>query len=200
MYGTTGASTYEETHANVNSSTIKTKVDTWYEENILGTEYEQYISDTLFCNDRSFGAETNEGTGVGKSVTYYRGYNVDNQSPPQLVCSNNQDKFTVNRGTQVNGALTYPIGLLTTDEAVLAGGYSTSNYNYYLYTGNWYWTMSPSFFYGSTAYVRSVDYIGNLYTDAVNRPSGVRPVINLKPNSLKLGEGTALNPYLVEPN
>ena len=34
MYGQTGASTYEETHANINDSTIKEVVDNWYKVNI----------------------------------------------------------------------------------------------------------------------------------------------------------------------
>ena len=39
MYGTIGASTYEETHANTNDSTIKIKVDEWYEAHLKDTEY-----------------------------------------------------------------------------------------------------------------------------------------------------------------
>ena len=65
--------TYDETHANINNSTIKTKVDTWYEENIKDTEYEQYISDTLFCNDRSISEYTPSSSytnlGYGKEAT-----------------------------------------------------------------------------------------------------------------------------------
>ena len=30
MYGTPGSSTYEQTHANINDSTIKTYIDNWY--------------------------------------------------------------------------------------------------------------------------------------------------------------------------
>lgn len=54
MYGKVGVSTYAETHANTNNSTIKTYIDTWYENNIKGTTNEQYIADIIFCNDRSF--------------------------------------------------------------------------------------------------------------------------------------------------
>ena len=52
MYGTASSSTYNETHANMNNSKIKTTVDEWYESHIKDTDYEGYISDTLFCNDR----------------------------------------------------------------------------------------------------------------------------------------------------
>ena len=45
MYGTPGSSTYEETHANINDSTIKKYVDSWYENNLKGTNFENYIVD-----------------------------------------------------------------------------------------------------------------------------------------------------------
>ena len=48
MYGTPGSSTYAETHANINDSTIKEYLDSWYENNIKSTEYEQYLVDNLF--------------------------------------------------------------------------------------------------------------------------------------------------------
>ena len=110
-----------------------------------------------------------------------------------------KDRFTVNDETIGNRDLTYPIGLLTTDEAVLAGGFSTSNFDYYLYTGNDYWTMSPYHFNGYYASVLLVLSNGNPFgSSGVFNSNGVRPVINLKPNSLKLGDGTATNPYRIE--
>ena len=198
MYGTTGASTYNETHANINDSAIKTVVDNWYKTNIEDAGYASYINDTLFCNDRSFGTETNTGTGAGTSTTYYRGYEVGYESLPQLRCSNDNDKFTVDDEVTGNGDLTYPVGLLTTDEAYLAGGYNESNSGYYLYTGNYYWTMSPYYFNGSNANVRGVNSAGNVdVSNSVNILYWVRPVLNLKSGSLKSGSGTALDPYLV---
>ena len=193
--------TYDETHANINDSTIKTRIDTWYEENILGTEYEQYISDTLFCNDRSFG-KSNSGTGTGDSYTLYRTASTGTGGV-NLKCAQQNDRFTVNDEVIGNGSLMYPVGLLTADEAILAGGYSGNNYNYYLCTRNSYWTMSPCSFDDSRASVRNVDtggYVSSYYNSKVDISNGVRPVINLKPNSLKLGDGTALNPYTVEEN
>ena len=186
--------TYDETHANINNSTIKTRVDTWYEENILNTEYEQYVSDTLFCNDRSFNS-SNSGTGIGDSYTQYR---WDSSSDGiRLTCTQQNDRFTVNDEVIGNGALTYPVGLLTTDEGYLAGGYSSSNSGYYLYTGNWYWTMSPYAFSGSRASVRYVFSTGHVLISSVNNSRGVRPVLNLKSGSLTSGQGTVSDPYLV---
>ena len=197
MYGATGASTYEETHANINNSTIKTRVDEWYEENIAShSEYAQYISDTLFCNDRSF-ASSNTGTGAGTSVTDYR---WDSNSIKTLKCSQQNDRFTVDDEVVGNGDLTYPIGLLTTDEGYLAGG-SRDNSGYYLYTGNYYWTMSPSDSLGSRAGVHGVNASGNVNNDVIVDSSiGVRPVLNLKSGSLTQGSGTVLDPYLLSGN
>ena len=107
MYGTTGASTYEETHANINDSTIKTRVDKWYEENILDTEYEQYISDTLFCNDRSLSS----GTGIGQTVSYYN-YADTGTGGVNLKCAQQNDRFTVSDEVLGNGSLTYPVLLI----------------------------------------------------------------------------------------
>ena len=191
----TGANTYDETHANINNSSIKTRVDTWYEENIANhPEYTQYISDTLFCNDRSF-ASNNSGTGAGTSTTYYRWY-YSSSNGIRLTCTQQNDRFTVDDEMVGNGDLTYPVGLLTTDEAYLAGGKS-SNSRYYLYTGNYYWTMSPGYFNGSLARVRAVNSGGALSTPQVDSLAGVRPVLNLKPNSLTFGDGSASNPFLV---
>ena len=90
------------------------------------------------------------------------------------------------------------VGLLTTDEAVLAGGYNTTIHGYYLYTGNYYWTMSPLVFSFGYASVRSVDYDGDAnYFGNVGYSRGVRPVLNLKSGSLKSGLGTANDPYQV---
>ena len=198
MYGATGASTYEETHANINNSTIKGVVDEWYRVNIAENEehpeYAQYISDTLFCNDRSF-APDNTGTGAGTSQTYYRWYS---NSIKTLKCSQQNDRFTVDDEVVGNGDLTYPIGLLTIDEVYLAGGSGLSNSGYYLYTGNLYWAMSPRSFDGSNAFVRGVNSSGNAFNNSiVFRSYGVRPVLNLKSGSLTQGSGTVLDPYRV---
>ena len=68
MYGTTGASSYEETHANPNDSTIKGVIDSWYEENM--TEYTNQLENTVWCNERSI-SPTSNGTGKETSQTEY---------------------------------------------------------------------------------------------------------------------------------
>ena len=202
MYGATGASTYTETHVNTNNSTIKTYLDTWYENNIKGTTNEQYIADNLFCNDRSF-ASNNSGTGTGISHTYYRWSNFadnSNNNKMMLTCPQKNDAFTVNDTSKGNGALTYGIGLVTTDEVVLAGGYSDDNYDYYLYNGKEYWTMSPhtgshgtgEHIVCSSGDAKCANYVINSY--------GARPVFNLKAEVLTYGDGTMNNPYRLTEN
>ena len=205
MYGQTGASTYADAHANTNNSTIKTYIDDWYKTNIVGTTNEQYLADNVFCNDRSISSgkpnSDYNNLGYGTNATAYRwrygpwdsnGYN----SSMRLICPQKNDAFTISDTTNGNGALTYPVGLLSTDEIVLAGGWNTSNSGYYLYSGQYWWASSPHFFDGGFAGVRNVDShgIANHY-DGVFSSAGVRPVFNLKAEVLTYGDGTMNNPY-----
>ena len=205
MYGQTGASTYADAHANTNDSTIKAYIDNWYKTNIVGTANEQYLADNVFCNDRSISSNKPSSSynnlGYGTNVTAYRwyygpwssgGYN----SNMRLTCPQKNDAFTVSDTTNGNGALTYPVGLLSTDEIVLAGGWSASNSGYYLYSGQYWWASSPFDFNGNYARVRSIGSSGYAnYSDYVNNNNGVRPVLNLKAEAIKYGDGTASNPY-----
>jgi len=202
--------TYEETHKNERDSTIKQVVDNWYKDHFLGKDYEQYISDTLFCNDRSISPYRPDSsylnTGIGEDATLYRwmydpldyimDYTIKNN--PTLNCKQQNDRFTRTDTTVGNGALNYPIGLISNDEIVLAGGYSYDTSNYYLYTGNYCWTMSPSYYRGDFPYVRQMfpeGFTGSNYY--VLDSYGVRPVINLKAGSLKVGTGVWNDPYMV---
>ena len=205
MYGQTGASTYATAHANTNNSTIKAYIDNWYKTNIVGTANEQYLADNIFCNDRSISSnkpDSYNNLGYGTNVTAYRwyygpwssgGYN----SNMRLTCPQKNDAFTVSDTTNGNGALTYPVGLLSTDEIVLAGGWNASNSGYYLYSGQYWWASSPNYF-DSNAYVRYVSSDGNANTNYyVVDINGVRPVFNLKAEVLAQGSGTATDPYRI---
>ena len=115
-----------------------------------------------------------------------------------LTCPQKNDSFTVSDTTNGNGALTYSVGLLSTDEIVLAGGWNASNSGYYLYSGQYWWASSPGGFGGSGAIVRSV-YSSGSANDAylVADSRGVRPVFNLKAEVLVQGSGTATDPYRI---
>ena len=199
MYGTPGSSTYEETHANINDSTIKKYVDNWYKINLKDSGYEYYLTDNTFCNDRSVMRYSDKSDysnlGYGKEKTTYT-HHGGNQN--KLTCSSKNDSFSTNSTNKSNGNLLYKIGLLTVDEVNLAGGYH-DNINYYLYTGTRYFTMTPCDNVGAATYIRFVMETGKAYaSDLTNNKNGVKPVINLKANSLKFGDGTINNPYTVE--
>ena len=116
----------------------------------------------------------------------------------RLTCPQKNDAFTVSDTTNGNGALTYPVGLLSTDEIVLAGGWNEENSGYYLYSGQVWWASSPNNFYGSNADVRFVSSSGNAgYSSYVGNLYGVRPVFNLKAEVLAQGSGTATDPYRI---
>lgn len=194
MYGTKGASTYEDTHSNTTNSTIKTKLDLWYDTNIVNTGNEKYIADAIYCNDRS----VSSGTGIGTTATTYAAQTRGDNGTPTLKCPNNNDKFT-NSTAIGNGKLTKMIGLITSDEVIYAGGKSgTYNQEYYLYSGAWYWTMAPYSFASGRASVRNVDYYGLLSDSYVRNTGGaVRPVVSLKSDAISGGSGTAASPFLV---
>ena len=214
MYGTPSSSTYEETHANINDSTIKKYVDKWYENNIKDARYEQYLSDNLFCNDKSVSnyRETYKNLGYGTENTYYRwaygpwGNSKYENKYVKLVCNNIHDSFSLPNYDYGNEALTYPIALLSFDEATLAGGWNVANINYYLSNNaKQWWLMSAVDYYGgASATVGGVSSNGTLGTqdfvvgNRVNKIDGVKPVINLKQGSLKSGDGTITNAYLVD--
>jgi len=126
--------------------------------------------------------------------------------------SNIDSNTTTSKGVLVNNDLTYPIGLLSADELVMAGAFkSDNNTSYYLYVANeseipelnsW-WTMSPYNFSGSYARVfNSTATSYSLYYGFVYNTYGVRPVINLKSDVLidENGDGTQSNPYVILAN
>ena len=201
MYGNTGANSYALAHANTNSSTIKTTLDSWYQTNL--SDSAQYIADSTFCADR----QLMSGNGYGTSASYYGAgnrfvTNVNNQSPT-YKCARTEDTFTVNN-TRGNEALTYPIGLLTADEANYAGMRyntgNTTNRNTYLYTGNNWWLMSPSNYGNNAANMLIVYQTGSMRTRSVSSTNAtyIRPVINLDSNVLyESGSGTYTNPYVI---
>ena len=193
MFGTKGATTYANTHSNTTNSTIKTKLDSWYDTNIVNTGNEKYIADAIYCNDRS----VSSGTGIGTTTTSYAAQTRINNGTPTLKCANNSDKFT--KSTTIgNGKLTKMIGLITSDEVMYAGGTVSTNKEYYLYSGSDYWTMTPYSYASGYAVVDRVRNHGFLSFYSVDSTRGaVRPVVSLKSDAISGGSGTAASPFLV---
>ena len=209
MYGTPASSTYEATHANINDSTIKTANDAWYKTNIQDKGYGDYVADAIYCSDRQVAIAdywNYIGNGTGTQTTAYSIFNrviydseIDYWSSvsPTLKCAQANDRFTTSTSLG-NGDLTYPVGLLTIDEANMAGGDIVNmslNNSYYLYTGDRYWLFSPYYFNSDSAFVWNVGAGGGLDAVYVNRSVGLRPVISLKSNIGFSGNGTMNNPF-----
>ena len=183
----------------VYNSTIKQAIDKWYAGTTLKDN--DLIADQIFCNDRSASSnQTAAWTSTG--VDYYYGANgrLNRNKSPQLTCPTASDKFTVNTSNG-NGALTYPVGLITADEVAMAGGKSGSgNTTYYLYTNQYYWTGSPDYFNRdhSSAYGFFVTDLGGLADlFSVYYEFGARPVVSLSSKAKLSGSGTYSNPYTV---
>ncbi len=207
--GSTKSSSYNQAHSNTYDSTIKDVLDNWYKTNILDKNYDKYVSkEAGFCNDRKVvSGYSGYGTlGYGTNATVYaptsRFLNTSwsswlSSQTPTLKCSQSNDLFTISGSSKGNHALEYPIGLITIDEVVVAGGFGGStNQSYYLYTGQYYWTMSPSYAdsYGN-AYVFFVWSNGTINYYGVANTRGVRPVINLDPSVTLTGSGTVGDPF-----
>ena len=198
MFGTDN-STIETILKNENDSNIKKYIDNWYEANIK--DYNCYLADSYFCVDR----QLNKGDGLSTdSDSFYQAaYRIDNYEPT-LICGSKNDLFTTNSSNKGNKALKYPIGLLTADEAQLAGLGKTANNKTWIYYKDTFWTMTPSLYtalWGSSE-VYTVGETGLIvaYGDT-SRGYDVRPVINLK-SDVKItgGTGTANDPFVVDTN
>ncbi|MBO4601508.1 MAG: type II secretion system protein [Bacilli bacterium] len=211
-------------HSNVSDSALKREVDIWYENNILNkndgkstpSSLESYLADEIYCNDRTNNSTSFPFSGSnygGMSAYVYSAYSkFVNASTviPDVKCNKNiNDRLSLSSGSSNvspngygNGALKYPVGVISLDDVALAGGkYNTDNSNYYLYTGKMYWTMTPWTF-GSTsliAYTGIVAANGRLLYTYGGNTAGVRPVINLSKDVLyDSGLGTEANPYKVK--
>ncbi len=198
----------DEMFTNTTNSPAKTDIDRWYNNNL--SSHTNYIEDTVYCNDRSISALNGwdpNGGDTSEFLTFnsYTRTSVDFE--PNHSCSRIQDRFTVSDSIG-NGKLTYPIGLITIDEAMYAGGRkSTSNNTYYLYNGRDFFTISPSRFItytttvalgGSYAQQNYIYNDGYLNESSTNDSRDIRPVISTKSTDEVLsGDGTSTNPYVI---
>ena len=221
MYGNQNKNSYKETHTNEYDSTVKIAVDNWYKENL--EKYSAMIDkDSGFCNDRSLNTTSevwvsnsvwsDSRLGYGKNATAYgpmgrtflNGSYRTIQSPTLMCKQKEQDLFTLKDAKNTSGELignhklTYPIGLITSDEIIYAGGNQGYNKNtsYYIYTGQQFWTMSPFSYSQGSAMLFFADNSYNL--NGTSGSQGVRPVINLASTVKLSGIGTVSDPFVVE--
>ena len=194
-------------NANIKSSNIKDKLEAWYNTTFTSLSNNNipvtnYVVDNVWCNDRS---TSDSGTSPSLVTVYNTKIRADNNDntisdQPNLLCTNASDRFSysVNNG---NGKLLYPVGLITLDEVILAGGeYTKSNGNYYLNSASNYWTMSPGI-YNTTSFASNfvVGSNGSVNAISVNETANIRPVINLSKNTMITGgNGEIGNPFIIK--
>ena len=199
MYGNTLNVSYENTTANEVDSTIKTELDNWYKEKIVGTNYENNIASASFCNDRRI----YNGDGFSNNtITNYMPYKrVYESKTPDLKCMESNNMFTTSISNKGNKALTYPVGLITADELMLSGyadGFiNRASYTYCSYS---YWTMTPRSFNTNNQdmHVFALSGGGYILGTLANASIAIRPVINILGDSkISGGIGTKDNPYQI---
>ena len=197
---------------NTTDSTIKTFIDSWYQNNL--TNYTKYLSTSaVYCNDR------NEGTGQTYNYVssptsdfnfapYYR-MDWDTKGAkanPSYNCTDIRDAFSVDN---TSAKLTYPISLMTADEIAYAGGVARKEMNtpYAWFISNsagtqlsnYWWSLSSIYWSHSYASVWIWDSVdAYLFYNPVSNTNTVRPVLSLKScTQYNTGDGSATNPYTI---
>ena len=235
IYKMTGNGTAETKAKTINQnyklnntdSKAKDEIEKWFKTNLTNEEdeskinYQEYLEDTIFCNDRSFKTITgntsnptytesgwNPNGGDQSKLLYFGTFNryrnnyYSTSNKPVLSCENVTDQFSK---SNPEATLKYSVGLLTADEIILGGlggngaGLPSGNY---LRAGNIYWSLSPSDFLNGSGLAREfyVNANGTLYDSSVAITVGLRPVVSLKLGTEfeSGGEGTSLKPYVVK--
>ena len=201
-----------------NESESKKMLENWYESSLL--KYQKYIdTNAVYCSDLEYKVFNIEQVKTYNSYIRISGISSFNDDwtgiysdtiSPSFNCNSVESMYTYKKSGSGNKLLNYPIGLITGDELVFAGGKfgGENSLNYFnqnannefslgYYNSQWY-TMSPSVSYSSegNAYVLNVHINGSLYNQPVESSSLIRPVISVKgDNVYKSGNGSPESPY-----
>ena len=172
-------------------SIIKEYIDNWYRNTILNKSFESKLDRAAtYCSDR-------RRTRPNPENYFFMAVARIEDNNPSMDCSIN-DSYGDTGG---NRALRFPVALLSADELKLAGlvNARTPNYNYYLYSGERYWLMSPSAWgiHGGALMI-IVQSSGSTAGERVIIPFGVRPALTiLNSTPLLSGDGSQNNPYVI---
>ena len=172
------------------NSEAKTTLDGWYTTNITNAGYGDYVATgNYFCEAAKIKYSSSYTSGDATMLVYNDGY------VPNFLCQidGNNKQYTNSN-----------IGLINYDEVLFAGGYyGIDNKSYYLYKGlnadnnyHW-WTMSTAGIGGNDVYVWRVISDGYLLNRYANNLDVLRPVINLKANTILVGSGTTTDKYKI---
>ena len=186
---------YEMLSVNTTNSIIKDNIDLWY-QNILLTDYDAYIDDTIYCNNRKIreasgvkqfgGWNPNGGTTDSNYNLQFNEYHITND----LSCPNVTDRFSI---SNTNARLTYKVGLMTSPEMFLL------NHNNARVSAQYYWLASPLNFNNGSAVSHYMHATGSIGNELVDNTFGVRPSVSLTTGTEYVsGDGSMTNPYVVE--
>lgn len=207
---------YSVYFSNVKESVALKNLNTWYKAKL--TAYTDKLADVIWCNDKSISGTTSTGYTFGIAGRKSNG-------SVSLICPNDYNggklsKYTVSDTNNGNGDLTYPIGLLTADEIIYAGGVAASNNTLstqYLYTNTgkadilltpYQYDTNDDMDEGNITYhVAAIN--GNImyplvpdtamvYMVFLGVDTYLRPSIALKGNVGVSGSGSASDPFVVK--
>ncbi|MBR1385400.1 MAG: BspA family leucine-rich repeat surface protein [Bacilli bacterium] len=170
-------------------STIKGKIDEWYQDKILAG-YNTYIDDTIYCNNRTVTTIGENWNPNGGSTTNSNNLIFkENTSTSDLSCTNITDKFSVSNN---NAKLTYKAGLISAPEMNLL------NNNNVRKNTNTYYTISPNY-NGSLPFLNTILSGGSISKSDITTNNSIRPVISLIEGIEYIsGDGSMTNPYVVD--
>ena len=160
------------------TSTAYQNLTNWYTTYL--TEFDESISSTYYCFDNSVSTNTGE-------ISYLSNTRLFTDYLPSNVCG----------GLNISSK----IGLLTADEAVMAGASAGENTSYYLYIDGLqapWWTMTPNKRENNVMSYMALSTNGSLVRD-VDETSSIflRPVITLSRKTQVTGAGTIEDPYKI---
>ena len=191
LYNSSSISTITDAINNMKyeNSTIKTNLDTWYQDNLK--DYDSIIVNSKFCENFDYEEVKDESDNI-TSYSFVPYLNATNTYKPTLTC--NTENIISNK-----------IGLMSTEEFMLAGGaYSQETMYFYLYnsaiTNGWY-TLSPVSYDNTNkiAKIFTIDKNGSLsVTDGLTNELAIRPIITINGNIEMIGDGTKDNPYEIK--
>ena len=173
------------TYMYYSNSNAKAVLENWYQTNIgIKTALTSKIITGSYCE---------------QAKTKY-GDNAISESATMTTYSSYMPNFKCGSDGNGKGLVNASVGLLTYDEVIYAGGYfNQSNNNYYLYNNNYFWTMSPAGFSGSSSFVWDVTTTSIVDYGGVGGNCSIRAVLNLKSDiQISSGDGTKDSPFIVE--
>ena len=160
------------------TSTAYQNLTSWYTTYL--TEFDELVASTYYCFDNSVSTNTGE-------ISYLSNTRLFTDYLPSNVCG----------GLNISSK----VGLLTADDAVMAGASAGENTSYYLYIdglqASW-WTMTPNKRENNVMSYMALSTNGSLIRD-VDETSSIflRPVITLSRKTQVTGSGTLDDPYQI---